>query len=240
MGAFEKLEHNDRSVEATTKAWLGERFDALEQPFDTLFRLFWTVHERPTTQFPDGPFQSMLLYSRTAQHLWTAWRLGLSGHYLDAVNALKIANECSLLALLFVHDGAAGRRWQGGGDGFRPKDVRDALSRHLAQDEAEAKPLAKGMGRSYSLVCEVAHPNPTSVEWIRQGLRTFSYTGTFEAVRCGAVMVRLIDELSLVIQGLARVVIDAGCEVPRDHIADLIGVMNRIRATFEKKDVPRA
>lgn len=240
MRAFDKLEQNDRNVEATTKEWLGPRFDALEQPFDTLFKLFGAVRERPKTQFGDGPYQSMLLYSRTAQHLWTAWRLALSGHYLDAINTLKIANECSLLALLFAHDGPAGRRWQKGEDSFRPKDVRDALSKHLAQDAAKAKPLAKEMGQSYALVCQVAHPNPTSIEWIRQGLNQFSNTGSFEAVRCAAVMVRLVDELSLTIQGLARVVLDAGCDVPRDHIADLVQVLNRIRATFEQKTAPGA
>ena len=235
MGVFEILEQNDRRVEEATKAWLGPRFVALEQPFDTLSKLFGAVQARPKTQFPDGPFQAALLYARITQHLWTAWRLALSGHYIDAINTLKIVNECSLLALLLARDDDAARRWEQGENGFRPVEVRAALSRHLAQEEAQAKPLAKELGKSYALVCEVAHPNSTSIEWIRNGLRSFSNTGSFEEARCAAVMVRMLDEFALVIPGFASLVLDAGCDVPRDHIAELLQVLNRVRGDLEPR-----
>lgn len=234
MGVFEILAESDGRVEADTKAWLGARFEALEQPFDALFEIFGAIQqERPETQFPDGPFQATLVYARVMQHLWVAWRLTLSGHYIDAINTLKIVNECNLLALLLARDDEAARRWEQGENGFRPVQVRAALSKHLSEDEAQAKLLAKELSESYGLVCKIAHPNPTSIEWIRQGLRQFSTTGSFHQARCSGLLLRLVDELSLAIPGLAKVVIDAGCVVPQDHVADLLRVLSKIRSTFQ-------
>jgi len=158
----------------------------------------------------------------------------MTGHYIDAINTLKIVNESTLLALLLARDDEAAKRWERGEkEGFRPYEVRDALSKHLAQDEQQAKPLAKELGQSYGLVCGVAHPNSVSIRWIRQGARSFTHTGAFHKGRCSAVMVRLVDELVLVIPGLAMLVSEAGCEVPRDHVADLLEVLARTRSTFQ-------
>lgn len=153
---IDALAQHDSIVRERTLEWLRSSagyLGMMDRAFALNIRLLDAVAEASQTKrLPDGPMQAVVVLMRTRQHFWIAWNALLAGHYLDCLNAIKIAHESYLLAGYLARNAAEARAWQNGKK-VAPRHVRGALPAEVASEVDDV----------YGNLCNVAHPNSASV-----------------------------------------------------------------------------